>query len=122
MYLGEQSWVHGYTQRQHISAVRTDPSVALIFLTEVAFLLLLCEVQCRKDDCLEGAAGRWSYVEFPQGSRSSFCEPSLCVCACVNGAELPLSVVCPCLPKEPSLWKGNREWEKKEGIYRLTGR
>lgn len=58
MYLGEQSWVHWYTQRQHISAVRKGPSVALIFLTEAAFLLLLCEVQCRKDDCLEGAAGR----------------------------------------------------------------
>lgn len=38
-------------------------------------------------------------MEFPQGT-SSFCEPSLCVCTCVNGAELPLSVVCPCLPKE----------------------
>lgn len=47
------------------------------------------------------------------------------VCAHINGAELPLSVLCPCLPKEPALWKGNREGERKDekqGIYRLTGR
>lgn len=58
MYLGEQSWACRCTQRQHISAVRRGPLVAFIFLTEAALLLLLCEVQCRKDDCLEGAAGR----------------------------------------------------------------
>lgn len=58
MYLGEQSWARGCTQRQHISAVRRGPSVTLIFLTEAALLLLLREVQCRKDECLEGAAGR----------------------------------------------------------------
>lgn len=41
----------------------------------------------------------------------------------VNGAELPLSVICPCLPKEPALWNGSRDGkDEKQGIYRLTGR
>lgn len=77
-------WVSkaGCTQRQHISAVRRGTLVAIIFLTEAALLLPLHEVQCRKDDCLEGAAGRQSCVQFPQGSSSSFCEPLLCVCLC----------------------------------------
>lgn len=35
------------------------------------------------------------------------------VCACVNGAELPLSVVCPCLPKEPAKMEREQRGGKK---------
>lgn len=43
------------------------------------------------------------------------------VCACVNGADLLLSVICPYLPKEPALWKGNREGEGKMRSRGFTG-